>query len=145
MRTKQIANFSIVAFWAFSAARMLAGGNDFTKSIHWPSDGDKVSKTHYEYHVVANDSLSTWDFSDAIETGESHSMQWINVGDTILVKKELGAQLTYNVKENNIILVSYENPLFVLRDSIPFSFAECGLKQCPPVPFSSEGSYCNNN
>lgn len=146
MRAKLILSFSAIAFFAFSAARMLAGGNDFPQSAHCPSDGDKVTKTHYVYHEVSKDSLSTWDFSEALETGESHSMQWINVGDTILVKKELGAQLTYNVKENSLILISYESPLFVLRDSIPFSFnAECGVKQCPPVPFSSEGSYCNNN
>ncbi len=146
MKTKTTFKFCLFAFLSFFISNLWAGENDFTKSIHWPSDGDKVSKKHYEYIGLVNDTLSIWDFSKAIETGESHSMQWINVGDSILVKKEMGTQLTYNVANNEIILKSYENPLLELNDSIPLLLnIKRGVKQCTSVPFSFHGAYCGNN
>ncbi len=146
MRTKAISDCSLFAIFFFFIGCMWAGENHFTKSIHWPSDGDKVSKKHYEYIKPVNDSLSVWDFSKAIETGKSHSMQWINVGDSILVKKEMGAQLTYNVENTEITLKSYETPLLKLNDSIPLSLnIKRGAKQCQSVPFSLQGAYCDNN
>lgn len=98
MRAKTIFCFNLVAIFTISVGNILAGENLFTKSVHWPSDGDKVLKKHYEYIERDNDTLSIWDFGGAAETGKSHIMQWINIGDTILVKKEEGTQLTYNVR-----------------------------------------------
>ena len=146
MRTKAISYCSLFAIFFFFIGCMWAGENHFTKSIHWPSDGDKVSKKRYEYIELVNDTLSIWDFSKAIKTSESHSMQWINVGDSILVKKEMGTQLTYNVDNNELILKSYENPLLELNDSIPLLLnIKRGVKQCTSVPFSFQGAYCGNN
>ena len=44
MKAKLIFSFSAIAFFAFSAAKMLAGGIDFPQSAHCPSDGDKVTQ-----------------------------------------------------------------------------------------------------
>lgn len=44
MKAKPILSFSAIAFFAFSAAKMLAGGIDFPQSAHCPSDGDKVTQ-----------------------------------------------------------------------------------------------------
>ena len=88
MRLQKISIFYLVAFFALlsSIGNIWSGENSLAKSTHWPSDGDRVEKKHYEYLGVVNDSLLTWDFSNAVETGTSHSMQWINIGDSVLVK-----------------------------------------------------------
>ena len=44
MKAKLMLSFSAIAFFAFSAAKMLAGGIDFPQSAHCPSDGDKVTQ-----------------------------------------------------------------------------------------------------
>lgn len=40
-------------------------------SVHWPHNGDRVTKSHYEFVEMPIDT-TVWDFSHAIETGESH-------------------------------------------------------------------------
>lgn len=44
MKAKLMLSFSAIAFFAFSDAKMLAGGIDFPQSAHCPSDGDKVTQ-----------------------------------------------------------------------------------------------------
>ena len=44
MKAKLMLSFSAIVFFAFSAAKMLAGGIDFPQSAHCPSDGDKVTQ-----------------------------------------------------------------------------------------------------
>ena len=44
MKAKSMLSFSAIVFFAFSAAKMLAGGIDFPQSAHCPSDGDKVTQ-----------------------------------------------------------------------------------------------------
>lgn len=43
----------------------------FESNIHWPNNGDRVTKSHYEFVEMPIDT-TVWDFSHAIETGESH-------------------------------------------------------------------------
>ena len=148
MRLQKISIFYLVAFFALlsSIGNIWSGENSLAKSTHWPSDGDRVEKKHYEYLGVVNDSLLTWDFSNAVETGTSHSMQWINIGDSVLVKKELGMQLSFIVKHDSIIWRAYENPLLELRDSIPVALKlGGGLKKSYAIPFCFNGTYCKNN
>lgn len=52
MKAKSMLSFSAIAFFAFSAAKMLAGGIDFPQSAHCPSDGDKVTQNAL-YHEVS--------------------------------------------------------------------------------------------
>ena len=49
MRTKTTLKLCLFATLSFFIGSMWADENHFTKSIHWPSDGDKVSKKHFEY------------------------------------------------------------------------------------------------
>lgn len=146
MRIELISHIMITFLFALSVVGMSADEFLPNKSIHWPSDGDKVTKIHYDYCESVSDSLSIWDFSGAVETGQFHIMRWTNIGDSILVKKELGTQLTYNVKNDAIVLRAYENPLLELRDSIPIPFGpKYGTAKCSAVPFSFNGFYCKNN
>ncbi len=85
--------------------------------LHWPQDGDRVVKTHYEFVTVDTDS-AVWDFSHAIETGHEHTMQWLNMGDTVLVRIERGNQYTYRTQGDTLLWLGYENPLLGMRDSI---------------------------
>lgn len=85
--------------------------------LHWPQDGDRVVKTHYEFVTVDTDS-AVWDFSHAIETGHEHTMQWLNLGDTVLVRIERGNQYTYRTQADTLLWLGYENPLLGMRDSI---------------------------
>lgn len=59
------------------------------ESIHWPRSGDRVTKSHYEFVEMPADT-TVWDFSHAIETGKSHDMRWMNMGDSLLVRIERG-------------------------------------------------------
>lgn len=86
-------------------------------NLHWPQDGDRVVKTHYEFVTVDTDS-AVWDFSHAIETGHEHTMQWLNMGDTVLVRIERGNQYTYRTQADTLLWLGYENPLLGMRDSI---------------------------
>lgn len=85
--------------------------------LHWPQDGDRVVKTHYEFVTVDTDS-AVWDFSHAIATGSEHSMQWVNLGDSVLVRIEQGNQYTYRTQGDTLLWLGYENPLLGMRDSI---------------------------
>ncbi len=85
--------------------------------IHWPQDGDRVVKTQYEFVTVEADS-TVWDFSHAVETGREHAMQWLNLGDTVLVRVEQGIQFTYRMQGDTLLWLGYENPLLGMRDSI---------------------------
>lgn len=86
-------------------------------SIYWPHHGDRVTKTHYEYEDVPDDT-TVWDFSHAIETGDSHEMRWINLGDTLLVKIEQGVQSVYQLHDDILYWNGFENALLCVRDSI---------------------------
>ena len=88
-----------------------------TSSVHWPLDGDRVVKTQYEFVAVEADS-AVWDFSHAVETGREHAMQWLNMGDTVLVRVEQGYQFTYRMQGDTLLWLGYENPLLGMRDSI---------------------------
>ena len=136
----------IVVLFAFSAVGTWAGENNhLIRSIHWPSDGDKVTKTHYEYVEIPPDTL-IWDFSKAVETGDSHTMQWSNLGDSTLVKRENGSQFTYTTKGDSIIWNAYENPTVELRNSFPLIFSdEIALQRRCLMPYSFNGTYCKNN
>ena len=71
--------------------------NGISSSVHWLANGDKVTKTHYEFVDMPTDT-TVWDFSHAIETGESHDMRWLNLGDFLLVRIEQGSQSTYGYR-----------------------------------------------
>jgi len=88
-----------------------------TSSIHWPQDGDRVVKAQYVF-VAAEADSAVWDFSHAIETGHEHTMQWLNLGDTVLVRIERGNQYTYQMRGDTLLWLGYENPLLGMRDSI---------------------------
>ena len=121
------------------------GGNFCIKSNHWPSDGDKLRKTHYEFVNIANDTL-VWDFSGAIEAGGSHVMQLVNIGDSIIVKRELGGQSTYTVQNDSILWKTFENPFLKLCDSIsPVLNTHNINPECSVRPYAFQGSYCENN
>lgn len=86
-------------------------------SVHWPRNGDRVTKQRYEYVEVTPDT-SVWDFSHAIATGVSHEMSWRVLGDTVLVRVERGAQSTYTIHGDSLVWRSHESPLIGLRDSV---------------------------
>lgn len=116
----------------------------FSYSIHYPSDSDKLTKKHYEYVDISSDSC-VWDFSRAIETGASHVMRWSNIGDSVLVKHELGSQYTYIVKDDCILLKAYENPLAELRGKISQFLSKENIRQRKiSVPYLFQGNYCKN-
>lgn len=95
----------VVTFILFMTLMVMpiVGKNTFSSNFHWPSNGDKVTKTHYEYVELDADTL-LWDFSSVVATDSSHVMQWLNVGDSILVKKELGNQLSFIIKSDSIAI-----------------------------------------
>lgn len=116
-------------------------------TFHWPRSGDMVTKQHYEFVEMAADT-TLWDFSQAIETGKSHDMRWLTLGDTVLVRFERGAQSTYTVHGDSLLWRSQESPLIGMRDSIaPLvlygGFPAIGDSLCSPCYFS--GKYCGNN
>lgn len=86
-------------------------------TFHWPRSGDMVTKQHYEFVEMAADT-TLWDFSQAIETGKSHDMRWLTLGDTVLVRFERGAQSTFTVHGDSLLWRSHESPLIGMRDSI---------------------------
>lgn len=69
------------------ASIICAARGEVLKTIHWPHNGDRVTKSHYEFVEMPTDTI-VWDFSHAIETGDSHDMRWMNFGDSLLVRIE---------------------------------------------------------
>ena len=116
-------------------------------SVHWPANGDKVTKTHYEFVDMPTDT-TVWDFSHAIETGESHDMRWLNLGDSLLVRIEQGSQSTYGYRNDTIIMNSYENALFGMYGDIAPIVLSGGFP-CTGDSiishFDFSGKYCGNN
>lgn len=115
-------------------------------TIYWPHHGDRVTKTHYEYVDVPSDT-TIWDFSHAIETGDSHEMRWINLGDTLLVKIEQGVQSVYQLHDDTLFWNGYENVLLCVRDSIaPIDAFNALVNGCGvSSPLYFKGSYSGNH
>ena len=116
-------------------------------SVHWPANGDKVTKTHYEFVDMPIDT-TVWDFSHAIESGESHEMRWINLGDSVLVRLEQGSQSTYSYRNDTITINSFENALFGMRNNIAPVVLHAGfpcIGDSVISHFESSGKYCGNN
>lgn len=116
-------------------------------TVHWPRSGDKVTKQHYEFVEMAADT-TVWDFSHAIETGNSHDMRWLVLGDSVLVRIERGTQSTFTVHGDSLEWRSHESPLMGMRDSIAPLVLNGGLPSigdsiCSPCYFS--GRYSGNN
>ena len=137
------AYFGAILFLIVFHTISISARNLLSSNTHWPENGDKVTKSHYEYIDIPQDTL-IWDFSKAVQTGLSHEMSWINIGDSLLLKKECGSQLTYIAHDDSIFLYSYENRLLSLRDSsavaIPLNGGNCSF-----MPYKLCGLYCNNN
>ena len=115
-------------------------------SIHWPHDGDRVMKTHYEYVSVPVDT-TVWDFSQVIETGGRHEMRWMNLGDSVLVCFEQGMQSIFRCHSDTLYWKGYENALFEVHDSIaPIATLTALLGACDvSTPMYFRGSYCGNH
>ena len=99
------------------ASIIYAARGEVLKTIHWPHNGDRVTKSHYEFVEMPTDT-TVWDFSHAIETGESHDMRWMNLGDSLLVRIERGSQYTYTMHSDSLLWRSQENALLGVRDSV---------------------------
>lgn len=114
--------------------------------IHWPQDGDRVVKTQYEFVAVEADS-TVWDFSHAVETGREHTMQWLNMGDSVLVRVEQGNQFTYQMRGDSLLWLGYENPLLGMRDSIApvAKMPMMTLGDSVPTPYYFHGKYSGNH
>lgn len=110
-------DFKIKQFLASLTAMIAICAMAQSHGIHWPQDGDRVVKTQYEFVAVEADS-TVWDFSHAVETGREHAMQWLNLGDTVLVRVEQGIQFSYRMQGDTLLWLGYENPLLGMRDSI---------------------------
>ena len=114
--------------------------------IHWPQNGDRVVKTHYEFVTVDTDS-AVWDFSHAVETGREHTMQWLNMGDSVLVRVEQGNQFTYQMRGDSLLWLGYENPLLGMRDSIApvAEMPMMTLGDSVSTPYYFHGKYSGNH
>lgn len=110
-------DFRIKQYLASLTAMIAICSMAHSHGIHWPQNGDRVVKTQYEFVTVEADS-TVWDFSHAVETGREHAMQWLNLGDTVLVRVEQGIQFTYRMQGDTLLWLGYENPLLGMRDSI---------------------------
>lgn len=121
-------------------------GHGQIHSIHWPQDGDRVVKMQYEFVTVDTDS-TVWDFSHAIETGHEHTMQWLNMGDSVLVRVEQGNQFTYQMRGDSLLWLGYENPLLGMRDSIApvAEMPMMTLGDSVPTPYYFHGKYSGNH
>jgi len=117
------------------------------KTIHWPHNGDRVTKSHYEFVEMPADT-TVWDFSHAIETGKSHDMRWMNMGDSLLVRIERGAQYTYTMHGDSLVWRFQESPLIGMRDSIA-PMVMCGglpaIGDSIITPYYFRGRYSGNN
>lgn len=124
-------------------APLLANVNN---SIHWPHDGDRVMKTHYEYVSVPVDT-TVWDFSHVRETGDCHEMRWMNLGDSVLVCFEHGTQSIYRRQGDTLYWKGYENALFEVHDSIAPIATLTALHDDSDIsaPMYFHGSYCANH
>ena len=124
---------------------------------HWPQNGDRVVKTHYEFVTVDTDSAvwdfshavesAVWDFSHAVETGREHTMQWLNMGDSVLVRVEQGNQFTYQMRGDSLLWLGYENPLLGMRDSIApvAEMPMMTLGDSVSTPYYFHGKYSGNH
>lgn len=116
-------------------------------SVHWPHNGDRVTKSHYEFVEMPTDT-TVWDFSHAIETGDSHDMRWMNFGDSLLVRIERGSQYTYTMQGDSLLWRSQENALLGVRDSVA-PMLLCGkmpsLGDSIASPYYFRGKYSGNN
>lgn len=121
-------------------------GHGQIHSIHWPQDGDRVVKTQYEFVTVDTDS-TVWDFSHAIETGHEHTMLWLNLGDSVMVRIERGNQYTYRMQGDTVLWLGYENPLLGMRDSIaPVAWLpSMTIGDSVATPFYFCGKYSGNH
>lgn len=88
----------------------ISGKGKLPLSVHWPKDGDRLTKVKCEYIDMPVDK-SVWDFSDICETEENHDVLWRNFGDTLLVRIENGVQSVYRCIGDSIYLVSAEDAL----------------------------------
>ena len=115
-------------------------------TVHWPHNGDRVMKTHYEYVDVPADT-AVWDFSHVTETGASHEMRWINLGDSLLVKIEQGTQSIFQLHGDTLVWNGYENALLYLRDSIaPIDALTAMYNGCGnSSPLCFRGRYSDNH
>lgn len=117
------------------------------ETVHWPHNGDRVTKSHYEFVEMPTDTI-VWDFSHAIETGDSHDMRWMNFGDSLLVRIERGSQFTYTMHGDSLLWHSQENALLGVRDSVA-PMLLCG--KMPSIgdsiasPYYFRGKYSGNN
>lgn len=121
-------------------------GHGQIPSTHWPQNGDRVVKTHYEFVTVDTDS-AVWDFSHAVETGREHTMQWLNMGDSVLVRVEQGNQFTYQMRGDSLLWLGYENPLLGMRDSIApvAEMPMMTLGDSVSTPYYFHGKYSGNH
>ncbi|MBO7609270.1 MAG: T9SS type A sorting domain-containing protein [Muribaculaceae bacterium] len=145
IRIKQILSFCLL--FVSVLPQHAYAYNDMRSSVHWPANGDKVTKTHYEFVDMPTDS-TIWDFSHVIETGENHDMQWLNLGDSILVRIEQGSQSTYCYRNDTIIMNSFENALFGMRNNIAPVVLHAGfpcIGDSVISHFNFSGKYCGNN
>lgn len=117
------------------------------KTIHWPHNGDRVTKSHYEFVEMPTDT-TVWDFSHTFETGDSHDMRWMNLGDTLLVRIERGSQFTYTMQGDSLLWRSQENALLGVRDSVA-PMLLCGnmpnIGDSIASPYYFRGKYSGNN
>lgn len=125
----------------------LCAGNELVTGVHWPLQGDRVTKTHYEFMDMPSDT-AVWDFSRVIETGASHEMEWMVLGDTVLVRMEHGGQSTFMVKGDSVVWSRHEHPLLHLTDSVApvvfgdgFPFSRDSIVS----PYHYKGSYSGNH
>ena len=93
------------------------GNGFFLEKPHLPVNGDCVLKYHY-FFQECDQGKAVWDFSHAIPKGESHYMQWINLGDSVFVKIENGMQSNFRIQNDTLYWAGYENPLLRVEDSI---------------------------
>lgn len=141
MKTSYLKNLCLII--SITAVSALA---DTSTTIYWPNHGDRVMKTHYEYVDVQADT-TIWDFSHAIETGDSHEMRWINLGDTLLVKIEQGVQSIYQLHTDSLFWNGYETPLVCVHDSVaPIDvLTAIANNRSISTPVYFHGSYSGNH
>lgn len=141
---KQKLPIIFLAISTFGIAQLSAGVKD---GVHWPHNGDRVTKSHYEFVEMPTDT-TVWDFSHVIETGESHDMYWMNIGDSLLVRIERGSQYTYTMHGDSLLWRSQESTLLGVRDSVA-PLLICGnapnISESTASPYYFRGKYSGNN
>ena len=122
------------------------GNGFFLEKPHLPVNGDCVLKYHY-FFQECDQGKAVWDFSHAIPKGESHYMQWINLGDSVFVKIENGMQSNFRIQNDTLYWAGYENPLLRVEDSIaPIMAIKSSSKHNSITSaYHFKGMYCGNN